>query len=214
MTSNTLAAQDREQWTRIPEPRRDHTIFTELDLPTPNRQRTASGAPGPDYWQQEVNYQIEVSLDPATRTVHGHERISYVNHSPEVLDYLWVHLEQDILRPDSIAKQTRGRSRRPSAQHDGVRLVEVSAAGTALEFKVYDTLGRIELPEALAANGGRFDFDVTWEIEVPERGSRRYGTLDVTKGTVWELAQWFPAVAVYDDVHGWNTLPYLGSGEF
>lgn len=221
-TFQTAAAQEaptrgprRDEFARAPQLRPDVTIFTALDLPTPNRLRTAAGAPGPDYWQQQVDYRIEVALDPATRTVTGKEHVTYHNHSPEALDLLWVHLEQNILRKDSIGTLTDTMSAMggPSEPSDGVLLAHVGTGGTTLPYQVYDTMMRIELPQPIAA-GGKFEFDIAWSFQVPKQVFRRYGTMETKKGTIWELAQWFPAVAVFDDVHGWNTLPYLGSGEF
>lgn len=210
-----LPAQRRDEFARAPELRRDVTIFSPLDLPTPNRLRTASGAPGPDYWQQKVDYRIDVQLDPATRLVTGRERVTYHNNSPEALDLLWVHLEQNILKKDSIGSATDTLSTMggPSEASDGVMLGNVTSGGAPLTFQVFDTLMRIDLPAPIAP-GSTFEFDVAWSFRVPTQVFRRYGTMEVEKGTIWELAQWFPAVAVYDDVHGWNTLPYLGTGEF
>lgn len=211
----SAAAQRRNEFSRTVEPRPDRTIFSELDLPTPSRLRTASGAPGPDYWQQQVDYVIRASLDPATRTITGQEQVTYHNNSPETLDYLWVHLEQNVLRKDSIGSQIGGGRAvgGPSEPTDGVRLSAVTGAGQPLTYTVYDTMMRVELPQPLGP-GQKFVFDIGWSFTMPERVFRRHGLLKVAKGTVFEVAQWFPAVAVYDDVHGWNTLPYLGNGEF
>ncbi|HIE71327.1 MAG TPA: hypothetical protein EYP98_14805 [Planctomycetes bacterium] len=90
--------------------RPDHTIFSPLDLPAPNRFRTASGAPGADYWQQRVDYRIDVTLQPITRTITGKEHVTYYNNSPDPLDYIWVHLEQNVLRKDSIGSLADGTS--------------------------------------------------------------------------------------------------------
>ncbi|HEX5052458.1 MAG TPA: M1 family metallopeptidase [Planctomycetota bacterium] len=212
----TLLAQRRDDFARAPELRRDVTIFSPLDLPTPTRLRSASGAPGPDYWQQRADYRIAVALDPATRTVTGKEHVTYHNNSPDALDYLWVHLEQNVLKKDSIGSLTDGGAavgERESENSDGVLLSHVGIGGTDLTYHVYDTMMRVELPQPLLA-GKQLEFDVAWSFHVPEHVFRRYGTMKVRKGTIWEIAQWFPAVAVYDDVHGWNTLPYIGTGEF
>ncbi len=210
-----LSAQRRDDFARTVEPRTDQTIFTELTLPTPNRLRTAAGAPGPDYWQQQVDYAIEASIDPATRTISGKERVTYHNNSPEALEYLWVNLEQNVLRQDSLGSQIGGGRAVGGASEpsDGVRIGAVSAGGSPLSYQVYDTMMRVDLPQPLAA-GKKFDFDISWQFQMPERVFRRHGILKVRKGLVFEVAQWFPAVAVYDDVHGWNHLPYLGNGEF
>ena len=211
----SLPAQRRDEFARAPGVRPDHTIFSELDLPTPNRIRTGSGAPGADYWQQRVDYRIDVTLTPETRTVSGRERVYYSNNSPDSLEYIWVHIEQNVLRKDSIGSLTNGSSAMggPTDYNEGVQVTEVSAGGQDLKHQVYDTMMRVSMPTTLAP-GASFECDIAWSFQVPERVFRRYGTMKVKKGIVWELAQWFPAVAVYDDVHGWNTLPYLGTGEF
>ncbi|MCA8953815.1 MAG: M1 family metallopeptidase [Planctomycetes bacterium] len=208
-------AQFRDDYARAPGVRPDVTIFSPLDLPTPNRVRSASGAPGPDYWQQQVDYRIDVALEPVTRTVRGKEHVTYHNRSPEALDFLWVHLEQNVLRSDSIGAEIGGGDAvgGPSDHNDGVVVARVAQGATELEHHVYDTLMRVDLPAPIAP-GASYEFEVDWSFQVPERVFRRYGTLQVEKGTIWEIAQWFPAVAVFDDVHGWNTLPYIGTGEF
>src|SRR5262245_24525105 len=210
-----LLAQNRDEYARAPKPRPDVTIFSPLELPTPNRVRTASGAPGPDYWQQRVDYRIEARLDPIERRLTGNEHVTYHNNSPDALDYLWVHLEQNILRKDSIGSLVNGGAAVGglSDNTEGVVLSRVAAAGAPLPFKVYDTLMRVDLGQPLPA-GSKLELQIDWSFEIPHRIFRRYGTMEVAKGTIWELAQWFPAVAVYDDVRGWNTLPYVGTGEF
>ena len=211
----SLSAQRRDEFARAPGVRPDHTIFSPLDLPAPSRLRTGSGAPGADYWQQQVDYRIDVTLDPETRTISGREHVSYHNNSPDPLDYIWVHLEQNVLRADSIGSLTDGASAMggPTDHNDGVRVTEVSADGKALDHQIYDTMMRVSLANTLLP-GKTYECDIAWSFDVPKRVFRRYGTWNVEKGVVWELAQWFPAAAVYDDVHGWNTLPYLGTGEF
>lgn len=216
--ASLLPAQERQRAgedARAPGIRPDVTIFSPLDLPTPDRLRTASGAPGPDYWQQRVDYRIDVELDPGTRSVRGREHVTYHNNSPEALTFLWVHLEQNVLRKDSIGSMTEGGAAvgGPSENSDGVTVSELTSGGQPLAHQVYDTMMRVELPAPIAA-GAKFEFDCAWSFMVPNTVFRRFGTWDVKKGTVWELAQWFPAVAVYDDIHGWNTLPYVGTGEF
>ncbi len=213
-----LPAQERRRGgedARAPGLRPDVTIFSPLDLPTPSRLRSASGAPGPDYWQQKVDYRIDVSLDPASRTIAGQEHVTYHNNSPETLTFVWVHLEQNILKKDSIGTLTGGGEAvgGPSEPSDGVTVRALTSDGKALAHSIYDTMMRVDLPQPLTP-GGKFEFDCAWSFQVPTQVFRRFGTWDVKKGTVWEIAQWFPAIAVYDDVHGWNTLPYSGTGEF
>ena len=210
-----LPAQDDGPGQRLPEARADQTIFSPLDLPAPNDMRTGSGAPGHAYWQQQVDYAIRVSLDPETRLVSGEATVVYTNNSPDTLHYLWLSLEQNSFREDSIAaavgevaaigmKETEG---------EGYTIHRVEADGEALDFAVYDTLGRL-VPAEPIAPGATYTFEIAWDFTIPQNVFRRFGIRDFDAGRVFQVAQWFPAVAVYDDVNGWNTLPYLGTGEF
>ncbi len=194
--------------------------FAPLDLPTPNAYRSASGRPGPAYWQQRADYDIAVRLDPDAHRVSGEATITYTNNSPEALDFLWLYLEQNLFAPGSRgAALTPADSRwRGSFPEGGLTLesVEVVHGGGGYEpaYLVDDTRMRIDLAEPLAAEGGQLELRIAWSFVVPEYGSDRMGRLAVEGGTVYELAQWFPQLAVFDDVNGWNALPYLGQGEF
>lgn len=194
-------------------------IFSPLNLPTPTAVRTASGEPGPRYWQQRADYVIEASLE-AGNILNGKETVTYTNYSPQSLDYIWVHLEQNIMRSESLGAL----SSEPDTRfgHHGfeggvdlksVRLGGAGGEGEELKVSVYDTVARIDLPRPLAP-GEKLTFQCVWSFRVPEYGTDRMGVQHVKDGDIFEIAQWYPAVAVYDDVHGWNTLPYLGQGEF
>lgn len=208
-------------------PARDYaTRFAQPDWPAPNSVRTASGEPGPDYWQQRADYDIRVSLDEPARTVTGRATITYTNNSPQELPYLWLHLEQNLFRTDSNGALMTGPGDRFGNRDGfagGVEVLGVSAAaapdGTpdparSLTLNIYDTVARLDLPAPVAAGGGTVRFTIAWKFVVPPYGSDRMGISEVADGPIFQLAQWFPAVAKYDDVHGWNTLPYLGTGEF
>jgi len=205
----------QDAWFRRAEARQDTTIFSALDLPAPSAQRSASGAPGPQYWQQQADYVISAELDPASRQVVGSEHVTYRNASPDTLTYLWVNLEQNTFRQDSIGAAVSGSAAigMAPAEGDGCTLHALRAGAADLAHSVYDTEMRVDLPAPLLP-GASFEFDVEWSFTVPEKVFRRFGVEKVEQGTIIEVAQWFPQVAVYDDVHGWNTLPYIGSGEF
>ncbi len=194
--------------------------FAPLDLPAPNEFRSASGRPGPAYWQQRADYDIDVRLDPATYRVSGNETITYTNNSPEALDFLWLHLEQKLFAPGSrgAALTPAGSRWRGSFAEGGLTLesVEIVHDGQTYEPKrtVDDTRMRVDLRDALAPDGGTLQLQIGWSFVVPEYGADRMGRLDVEGGTVYEIAQWYPRVVVFDDVNGWNPLPYLGQGEF
>ncbi len=196
--------------------RDETTIFSPLDWPPGNSLRLASGAPGPDYWQQQVDYTIRASLDTDTNTVAGEAIITYRNNSPHPLNYLWLHLEQNIFREDSIgaaiSRNTAIGMR--EAFGEGFRIDRLRAGGYDLEYHVYDTMARIDLAQPIAPGGSTFSFEIAWSFTIPDRAFRRFGIEKVEQGTIYEIAQWFPALAVYDDVEGWNTLGYLGTGEF
>ena len=196
-------------------PREALTIFSPLDLPTPGSTRNGAGAPGPDYWQQRADYTIRARFDPDTRRVEASGRVVYTNASPDPLDYLWIQLEQNVFRPDSLGARLgpRGAIAVTGAEGAGYTLGRARAGDDELPISVYDTLGRLDLPGPLAP-GAQLAFDLDWSMTLPETTFRRFGIEQVADGTIFEVAQWFPALAVYDDVHGWNTLPYLGTGEF
>ncbi len=198
----------------------DTSPFRSLPLPPPSRVRSASGAPGPDYWQQRADYLIHATLDTATQTIHGTERIHYVNHSPDPLAFVWVQIEQNIFAPNSI---TYVLNQPPlhfagGAVFDftgkgfigGITIERFAAGGRQLKRTEYGTMMRVELSRPLAPRGA-IDFDVAWRFPVPPYGGGRMGRIG---SHLYEIGQWYPRMVVYDDVHGWNPLPYIGAGEF
>lgn len=191
-------------------------IFEPLDLPAPSTVRTGSGAPGPDYWQQKVDYEIEAELDAAARLLTASMRVTYHNNSPDELGYLWVQLEQNLFRPESLGTLSRSPGGVMSQELDefdgGFSLSGLRSGGRELAMSEYDTLARVELPEPIGP-GEVFEFELDFSFEMPPH-LRRMGAEEVGDGVIFEYAQWFPQVCKYDDVNGWNTLPYLGTGEF
>src|SRR5438309_5275674 len=198
----------------------DTSPFRSLPLPPPSRVRSASGAPGPDYWQQRPDYLIHATLDTATQTIDGTERIHYVNHSPDPLAFVWVQIEQNIFAPNSI---TYVLNQPPlifagGAVFDftgkgfigGITIDRFTAGGRALKRSEYGTMMRVALATPLAP-GRAIDFDVAWHFPVPPYGGGRMGRIG---SRLYEIGQWYPRLVVYDDVHGWNPLPYIGAGEF
>ena len=198
----------------------DSSPFRALALPSPNRVRGASGAPGPDYWQQRADYVIRASLDTASSVIRGTERIHYENHSPDTLTFVWVQIEQNIFAKNSV---TYALNQPPlhfagGAVFDftgkgfigGITIERFQAAGAELRRTEYGTMMRVELPRPLAPKA-MIDFDVTWHFPVPPYGGGRMGRIGTR---LYEIGQWYPRMVVYDDVHGWNPLPYIGAGEF
>ncbi len=190
--------------------------FGPLALPTPTASRDAAGRPGPAYWQNRADYRIAATLDPATHTVTGRVVLRYTNNSPEALPFVWMHLEQNLFAPDSRgALRTPPSSRwRGSFAAGGMRLSRVTVDGRDVTPLVDDTRMRVDLPEPVAGQGGTVEIAADYAFAVPEYGADRMGRLETARGTVYEIAQWYPRVAVYDVVNGWNAMPYLGQGEF
>ena len=198
----------------------DSSPFRALSLPTPTRIRSASGAPGPDYWQQEASYTIQATLDTAAQTLRGSERIHYVNHSPDSLAFVWMQVEQNLFAANSI---TYTLNQPPLIFAGGVSfdftgkgfigggvMEKFEAAGKPLTRTPYGTMMRVELPAPLAP-GAAIDFDVAWHFPIPPYGGGRMGHIGTR---LYELGQWYPRLVVYDDVNAWNPLPYIGAGEF
>ncbi|HMP77916.1 MAG TPA: M1 family metallopeptidase [Pirellulaceae bacterium] len=202
---------------RTLEARPNRTIFSPLDLPTPNRLRTAAGLPGEDYWQQQVDYRMEVELDEERESVTAKAIVTYTNNSPDELTFLWIALEQNLFRNNSqgtMFTPPGSRFNNRQAFDGGFDIQYVRSGELDLTLRVYDTMARIDLPQPLQPRGGQFQFEIAWSFNIPEYGIDRMGIRRAQQGKVFQLAQWFPQVCKYDDVHGWNTLPYLGQGEF
>lgn len=211
---------------RVPPPITDQSPFRRLELPTPTAIRTGSGAPGRDYWQQRVDYVIRASLDTIARTISGEERITYTNNSPDTLRYLWLQVDQNLFNARSRgARLFDEDSRFGNAGADvSVALTRVAlpalpaAPGRPaqragdLPYLVNGTMMRVDLPRPLAPHN-RLMFDLAWSFPFGPN-SNRMGMDAVDGSTVFEVAQWYPRLAVYDDVRGWNTEQYLGQGEF
>jgi len=180
--------------------------------PAPSPYRSAIGEPGPAYWQQRADYAIAVTLDTTARRVSGTVRIRYTNNSPDTLRFVWLQLDQNLYRPGSkgsalFAQDTRWGVR---GFEGGYALSQVAVDGAPVTPRVDDTMMRIDLPQPLAPRGAQAAISLSYSFNVPEHGSDRMGR----DGSLYEIAQWYPRMAVYDDVRGWNTDPYLGQGEF
>lgn len=204
------------------------------EWPTPNDYRTASGAPGHRYWQQQVDYKIQARLDEPTRTVFAKATITYRNNSPDRLTYLWLLLDQNIFRRDSIAERTATvgssdeislpslrRVQKFKEWEGGFKIASVrDAAGRALPNTIVDSLMRVDLPQPLSS-GGSTTFTVEWSYALNETKvtGARDGYECFTKphedgNCLFLGAQWFPRLARYTDYEGWHNKAFLGAGEF
>ena len=186
-------------------------LFAPLTLPHPaNAFRDSAGRPGPAFWQNRADYDIQARIDPATHTLSGEETITYTNHSPDALNELWVQLDQNIYKPDSRGSVTSPWPKKPGQTTKGYQLDAVEIDGKPVHYLVSDTRLRVDLPTALKAKDGQLKLHIRYHYTMPGVWGGRTAVTPSKNGDIYEVAQWFPRMAVYDDVHGWDTLPYLG----
>jgi hypothetical protein len=178
--------------------------------------RSASGMPGEAYWQNRADYVLNVELDPEKHSVKGTFKITYTNNSPDALSYLWLQLDQNKFKEDSRGTyvQSISGSRNQATPTSGYNIENVKAGGKNAQFVIDDTRMQIRLDVPLKGKGGKIDIEGTYSYDVPEYGADRTGRIKMEKGWIYNIAQWFPRMCVYDDIKGWNVEPYLGSGEF
>ncbi len=195
----------------------DNLFYTEKG----NQFRTAGGAPSQKYWQNRSDYQINVALDTAKKTISGSTIITYTNNSPDGLPFLWLQLDQNIYREDSRAEATTpitgGRfANKAFTKGDEIKSVTLIRNGKAesANYLVTDTRMQIKLKDSLKAAGSKIQIKIDYSFEIPENGTDRMGRLQTNYGWIYEIAQWYPRMEVYDDLSGWNTIPYLGASEF
>ena len=198
-----------------------HQVFDATFLSNPGTAyRSGSGAPGPRYWQNEADYRIDVTLDPAQKTLSGTDEITYTNNSPDTLRYLWLQLDQNLYKKDSrgaiIAALRNPRYITPG--FDGgydIRSVEVRQGDDwrPADHLITDTRMQIRLARPLAPGGGVARIRIAYSYRIPPFRLRT-GWYETKNGPVFNTAQWYSRMAVYDDVIGWNTLPFLGRGQF
>ncbi|MGE6220980.1 M1 family metallopeptidase [Nubsella zeaxanthinifaciens] len=211
-------AQDKQVSKYVPEQAFGPLFYTQNG----NEYRSASGAPGPKYWQNRVDYNINANLDEKTNQVKATVTITYKNNSPEKLPYLWLQLDQNSFKENSRGLAITPAVSRYGAQGEkfngGYTISNLSVSQKAKPVKfnsiVEDTRMQIRLDQPMAANGDVVVIKMDYVYEIPVLGSDRTGHLSTKNGEIFSVAQWFPRMCVYDDVLGWNTLPYWGAGEF
>ncbi|SMC67872.1 M1 family metallopeptidase [Pedobacter nyackensis] len=187
-----------------------------------NEYRSANGSPGPKYWQNRADYSIVANLDELKNTVSGKVTITYKNNSPDRLHFLWLQLDQNLFSNDSrgntlIASGSRYGSRGEQLQ-GGYKIdgIGVSQKLKPVKFStlIEDTRMQIRLDVPMEGNGDVITMKMNFSFVIPVNGSDRMGHMTTKNGEIFSIAQWFPRMSVYDDVLGWNTLPYWGAGEF
>ena len=188
--------------------------------------RSASGKPGHLYWQNSADYVLDVTLNEATNEISGSAEIVYTNNSFDDLEFLWLQLDQNLFKKDSrgnaIIPLAGSRNGAKGQAFDGgytIKSVEILSANgknskVNPKYTISDTRMQIDLPQELKAKGGVIKFKINYSFISPNYGSDRMGVEATKNGKIFTIAQWFPRMCVYDDILGWNTLPYLGAGEF
>lgn len=199
------------------------------EMATPNTYRTASGAPGVDYWQQQVDYKMKIRLDDDIQKIHGEETITYHNNSPDVLYYLWIQLDQNIYSKDNNSTKIEQMKISDQMQTNdlidlypwfdgGFKLDKVAdAAGKDLPYIVNQTMMRIDLPKPIQP-GQTYSFQINWNYNINDRmrlgGRSGYEYFDTDKNYLYTIAQYYPRLVAYMDYSGWQHKQFLGSGEF
>ncbi|MCE7042221.1 M1 family metallopeptidase [Dyadobacter sp. CY312] len=200
-----------------------HVLFHPLFNFQPGSEyRTGSGAPGPKYWQNRADYKINVALDEQKGIVSGDVEIVYKNNSPENQEFIWLQLDQNAFNDQSRGGKTTavtgGRFGNTGfSGGDSLHSVQIQQGKDKYvnaDYIVSDTRMQIRLATPVKANGDVIRVKIGYSFKIPQYGSDRMGTLETKNGIVYEMAQWYPRVAVFDDIEGWNLLPYLGAGEF
>ncbi|WP_375561597.1 M1 family metallopeptidase [Bernardetia sp. OM2101] len=211
----------------------NRSYFKQLDqeLPTPNVYRAGSGAPGHEYWQQKVDYKIQLTLDDEKQRITGQETITYHNNSPDELSYFWVQLDQNMRAKDSDTYKTSTGTLNEKNTLQGIAYVTgnsdfeggfniegvMTTDGTKLPFTINRTMMRVDLPTPLKANE-TYSFQIKWNYNIQDQlkygGRSGYEYFEDDKNYLYEIAQFFPRMAVYDDVNGWLHKQFLGRGEF
>src|SRR5215831_9753464 len=186
-----------------------------------NEFRSASGEPGPKYWQNRADYKINCTLDTMQHSVTGDVELTYTNNSPDNLKFLWLQLDQNIYKQDSRASatttETGGRwANTKFTNGDVIKSITIDNEGKTFnpKYTITDTRMQVWLQDALKSSGGVIKLKIQFQFEIPEYGTDRMGRLITKNGWIYQLGQWFPRMCVYDDIQGWNVLPYLGAGEF
>lgn len=199
-----------------------HVLFSPLFYPTGESvTRAATGEPNKGYWQNKADYQINVAFNDITHEIAGTVTISYKNNSPHALPFVWLQLDQNLFNKDS-----RGQARMPvdgrsrygdskSSFNGGYKIGSVKVNDAAItDYVISDTRMQVKLPKPMNASGGEIKIKLDYSFVLPEYGADRCGILATKNGDIFAVAQWYPRMCVFDDVEGWNTLPYLGPSEF
>ena len=228
-TTSFIASQE----VKVPIGHKNDNKFKQLyeEFSTPNRYRTASGSPGKDYYQQKVDYTMNIILDDENSKLYGDENINYKNNSPDELSYLWIQLDQNI-RGDYNMEDMKTSSGIPEMSSIDSFVEEFTSEkfvggfniekvldenGRPLRFTINKTMMRVDLPNPIKS-GQEFNFSIKWWYKinnhVPSRDRSGYEYFSEDDNRAYVIAQFFPRLAVYNDIEGWQNYQFWGNGEF
>jgi hypothetical protein len=189
--------------------------------------RSVSGQPGAKYWQNKADYKLTAVLNEQKKEIIGTEVLTYTNNSPDRISFLWMNVDQNLFKEDSrgeaIISQSGSRNGDKGQVFDGghkiksVKVVSIQngkTLETEAKFEITDTRMQVFLPADVVPNGGKVTVKIDFSFISPDFGSDRMGIFETKNGKIFNIAQWYPRMCVYDDIKGWNALPYLGAGEF
>ncbi|HEY2050426.1 MAG TPA: M1 family metallopeptidase [Caulobacteraceae bacterium] len=207
-------------WAQTPEKSAPASRFDPLETFAPismpeavNRYRSGDGSPGPDYWQNRADYDIAARLDPVSKLLTGTVTITYTNNSPSQLTSLWLQLDQNTYRPDARNAAVMSRWRKAGQVTDGITIesVQVERDGRAnpAHYLVSDTRMRVPLDRPLEPRGGKLKLRIAYHYTVPGVFGGHTAWVDTKNGPIFDVAQFYPRMEVFDDVRGWDTLPYV-----
>lgn len=216
-------------WAQNPNANQNKFRQLDSDLPTPNVYRTASGAPGHAYWQNTADYKIDIVLDDENQRVYGVEKINYTNKSPDYLEYLWIQLDQNVRSPESETyKIQQGNIKDGVSLYEYLNLFHTFPGGFNIDYvndkngapfsvKVNHTMMRVDLETPLQS-GDSININIKWWYNINDRmeigGRSGYEYFKEDDNYLYTIAQFFPRMAVYSDVTGWQNKQFLGRGEF
>ena len=230
--ATALVAQEEAEKEKAPG-HYNQSKFKQLyeEFATPNTYRSASGAPGPDYYQQQADYKMNIELDDKNAKLYGEETITYHNNSPDDLEFLWVQLDQNVRAKDSKSPLRNGngvplayRTGTFAGEHltepfDGGFNIDFvkDAGGNPLSYTINQTMMRVNIPKPLKS-GEQISFSIKWWYNIPDHTVNRarsgYEYFEKDGNRAYVIAQFFPRMAVYSDVEGWQNHQFWGNGEF
>jgi len=218
-----LGTANAQEETKIVSSYNPYSLFSPNFYPANNSTtRSATGEPNIGYWQNKADYQINATLNDITNQIYGSVTITYKNNSPHTLPFLWLQLDQNLFN-----KSSRGQARMPlnslsrygNSKNDfnggyQINSVKLINENKIADYIINDTRMQIKLPKPLKKDGDIIKIKIDYTFTIPEYGADRCGILKTKNGNIFTVAQWYPRMCVFDDVEGWNTLPYLGASEF